>query len=58
MYKKESIIKLLEACYVEYCEAFDLPCGCEDCPYNEYHTEDNEYGCKDEYIRNKLELLK
>lgn len=59
MCKKENIMKLLESCYDDYCKAFDnLPCGCEACPYNEYNTGDYEYGCKDEYIRRKSELLR
>lgn len=50
----EQIKKLLLLCYHEFCDFIgDSPCGCDACPYQRYNTED-EYGCSDAYINDKL----
>lgn len=53
---ENKIMAILEACYTEFCDIVgDSPCGCEVCPYKDYITEDNEEGCKEAYINDKLE---
>lgn len=54
---EKQIEKMLDVCYSEFCFYVIEPCSCKFCPYNKYNT-DNECNCKDEYIRNKLKILK
>lgn len=52
-------MEILKACYREFCNvAGDSPCGCDACPYKDYSTEDNEGGCYEAYINDKLEDVK
>lgn len=56
---ENQIEKMLKACYSEFCDLIgDSPCGCDICPYQEFNTDDNEYGCEEAYINEKLEMLK
>ena len=53
---ENKIMAILEACYREFCDIVgDSPCGCDACPYKDYITEDNEEGCYEAYINDKLE---
>ncbi|MDE5582457.1 MAG: hypothetical protein K2J08_01955 [Ruminococcus sp.] len=49
---EKQIEEMLEACNEEYCFWMGESGGCEFCPYDKYNT-DNEYNCKNEYIRKK-----
>lgn len=56
---KTDIISVIDKCFCEFCEVVgDGPCGCDACTYSEYNTVDNENGCYQEYVKNKMLVFK
>lgn len=52
---EKQIRELLYACYVEFCAIVgDNPCVCDVCPYSKYNTDENEGGCYEAYVKDKL----
>lgn len=52
---EDKIMAILKACFFEFCDIVgDSPCGCDACPYGGRNTEDNEDGCMEAYINDKI----
>ena len=57
-YNQESVEVILDRCYFEFCEIVgDSPCGCDICPYSKYNTEEDNNGCYEAYVEDKVKQL-